>query len=139
MPDPDDQPVSSQPAPFSPLSERGLAALRTLKPQQRESWILRELDDVDLIEASKSMDCSKTALTRHLEAAITSMREALGDDHDAVLNSLKRDADALDPEPFIQRRKSRRARGRTRQLVIWGVAASFIVVVSVILWRIFST
>lgn len=133
------QKESSQQCRFSPLSERGLAALQSLKPQQRESWILRELDDVDLIEASKSMDCSKTALTRHLESAVAIMRETLGDNHDAVLHALKQDADALDPEPFIQRRKSRRARGRTRQLVIWGFAASFIVVVGVIVWRIFST
>lgn len=125
----------SDESPFSPESREALRALRALPPQQREAWILRELDANDPIEASKAMDCSKTALARHVELAVEAMRKALGDRQDELIAALKRDADALDPEPFIRRRRAGRLRQNSRRIRLGVIGAILAVVVLLVIWR----
>lgn len=132
-----------QPSTKSPFSEdaaKAMHVLRVLPQQQREAWILQELDAVEVIHASKSMDCSRTALQRHLDLARRSMLQALGEDHDRIVAALKRDADALDPTPFIARRAERRRRMRhARRIVAMAVLVVAAIAVAVLLVKAFGS
>ncbi len=120
---------------FSPESRCILDVLRSLPHQQREAWILRQLDGVELIAATKAMDSSKTALARHLDLANEALRKELGDREADLVAALKRDADALDPEPFINRRRSSRASRRAWRLRVAITAILLAIVVGIVVWR----
>lgn len=94
-----------------------LAALAELPAQQREAWILRALDAENEIDASKAMDCSRTALARHLEHAEDSMRSALGDSYNEVLAALRARVETFDPGPFVSEIADARRRRRLTRIV----------------------
>ncbi len=100
-----------------PAAEAHQAAMR-LKEQSREAWLLRELDGKDEIASSRAMDCSRTALERHLAVSASAMRESLGDRFDSAIQDLRRQAAELDPGPFVAARRSRARTNRTRRWAI---------------------
>ncbi len=125
--------VSSDPAgrddadPGAP-ARVALAALADLPAQQREAWILRALDAGDEIDASKAMDCSRTALARHLEHAESAMRAALGDSYDAALAALRARAETFDPSPAVAAARDARRLRRTIRIVITIIVITIVVI-----------
>ena len=121
-------------SPFSLEGKDVIAALQALPTQQREAWIFRTLDLVDPIEASKALDCSRTALDRHLSLAKESMETKLDERTDECIEAIRRDVDTLDPSPFLEWRQAiRRRRRRWKAAAILGGAIA-IGAVAVTLW-----
>jgi hypothetical protein len=56
----------------------GAAVLAGLRPQQREAWVFARVYGLGLRDAACAMDCSLTALQRHLDLADEAFARALG-------------------------------------------------------------
>lgn len=121
---PDDTPV----APVSPVAMEALAALQLLPPQWREAWILCDLEGRSPMDASKSMDCSRSALTRHAAHAVEAMRATLGDRCETAASSLRCETGALEPVGFMLDGAGRSGRQRIRITlgVVIGVALAVV-------------
>jgi hypothetical protein len=63
------------------------------------------------------MDCSTTAIQRHLDLADKLMHAALGSSFSESVAALRSHADALDPAPMIAALRASRKRSRARALV----------------------
>lgn len=111
-----------------------LAALQQIPEQAREAWILRVLDAVDPIEASRSMDCSRTAMQRHLEVAEQSIAATIGSRAAAAVAALRAEADALDPEPFFLDIARRRRIHQHVRIAVLLAAGVLMVGVAVFVW-----
>jgi RNA polymerase sigma-70 factor (ECF subfamily) len=53
------------------------AAVRMLPRRQRESWLLRELQGLDVAETAAAMGCSEGSVKTHLSRAMQSLRREL--------------------------------------------------------------
>lgn len=109
-----------------PTDDHGdLAPVYALPAQPLEAWLLRRVEQMDEVAAAQAMDCSKTALRLHLEAADHLLAEH-ADHPDALAAELRRRADALDPAPVLEAWRSGR-RKRRRMLL---VAAAILVLIA---------
>lgn len=128
------QPPCERATLFSAEGLRMMGALLALPTQRREAWILRELDEIEPIEASRAMDCSRQAMERHLAFARATIGEALSDETPALLEALRRDADALEPGRFFFT-PGRRTRGMRRlRRWAWWIALTALSAAIVIVW-----
>ena len=115
-------------SPLPAAADSALAALADLPAQQREAWVLRALDAENEIDASKAMDCSRTALARHLEHAESAMREVLGDTYDAALAALRARAETFDPSPAVAAASDTRRLRRTIRILIAIVVLTMLII-----------
>lgn len=72
-----------------------------LERQAFESFVLLDVQGLELIEAARAMDCSRTALIRFREAARSQLDPLLGDAMPAALDSLRAAIVTADPEPSM--------------------------------------
>lgn len=100
--------------PPADAATHALLLARTLPRQAMESWLLRHVDQMDDREIAKAMDCSMTALLRHLDVAEAHMREHLAGHFDHGTAALRDRTNQLDPMPEIERFEAAR---RRRQLI----------------------
>ena len=98
---------------------RALIAARVLPRQAREAWLLRHVDQMEDRDIAKAMDCSVTALLRHLEVAEQHMRDMLGDQFEPAATALRNRIAQRDPMPVIARWEARRRRGRFLRRIVW--------------------
>lgn len=90
-------------------------ALASLTAQQREAWVLVRVYRQTVREASRSMDCSMRAATRHLEIADQQMRRTIRDSADDAGDLLLRYSMSLDVPQFYRVAQKRQ---RTRKLIV---------------------
>lgn len=112
------------PVPPAPAADL-LRHLHAMPRQPMEAWVLSRLDGLDLMAASRAMDCSKTATARHLDAADEHLRQRYASETDnpkgcgtdrltAATAALRNWLDALDPAPALARaHKADRIQRRT--------------------------
>jgi len=100
-----------------------VGALRELAPQQREAWVLMELEGYETIPAARAMDCSKTAMARFLEEANDLLTSLLGDDYAPAVERLRAAIDDADPEPSMRRIAEMHAKAMARRR--WWIIARF--------------
>jgi hypothetical protein len=87
---------------------RVAAALADLPQQQREAWVLSRVYRMDERETAKAMDCSLTAIQRHIEHADHAMARALSRSVKDGTEALRRYAMTLDVPPFHRAKQRRR-------------------------------
>jgi len=111
-----------------------LRTLHTLPRQAMEAWLLRRLDALDEVQASRAMDCSKSAMARHLAVAYRRLEEILGGNIEDRVSALRAWSDALEPAGAIRHLRVARRRRRAGRLIAALLVAGAIVwlVVSVL-------
>ena len=99
-------------------------ALASLTPQQREAWVFHHVYRVPDREAARAMDCSVTAMERHLELANQTVMKQLGESAPAAPAALLSYSMSLEVPRFYRReRLSRRhARAALIMLALMGLA-----------------
>jgi len=102
------------------------SALQAMPFQLREAWILTRIDGLGDIAVSRAMDCSKSAMARHLAAADEAFNAALGSRAADAVAGVRRYADALDPGPFAIAYHLRRRRTRALRIILVLVAVSVV-------------
>lgn len=61
----------------SELREGVMRAMASLSPREREVFVLRDLEDLDIRETSRALGCSGLAVRAHLSKARKKLREAI--------------------------------------------------------------
>lgn len=121
---------------MGPDAAKGMAVLLSLPEQPREAWILTRLDGLDELRVSRAMDCSRTAVARHLKAADEQIGHRLGESLNRCLAALRREADAIDPAPLIAAALEKRRKDRLgRALVIGGIVLVLTAIAGIVLLR----
>jgi hypothetical protein len=105
-----------------PIVVETMRTANSLPRQSMEAWLLRHVDQLGDIAISRAMDCSRTALTRHLERAEQAMREQLGDRYEEAIETLREAIDRLDPAPAVRAAQQRRRRRWIGRLLLGGAA-----------------
>lgn len=111
------------------------AALRDMPAQHREAWIFARMYRLPLREMARAMDCSTTAVARHLDLADTAMRERLGRDnaHQAAGQLLKHSMTLDIPSHFAARwKRARLVRRFIRMLIVLLLLAIIVAAVFVL-------
>lgn len=103
----------------------GFEAVQKLPRQAMEAWLLHRVDELDDIETSRAMDCSRTALGNHLKLADAIMRESLGDGLPEAIAAMQAAAEKTDAAPVIAEWKTRK---RKRRMAWWIVGAVGVVI-----------
>ncbi len=108
--------------------ETFLREAAALPRQSFEAWVFTELDELELKDASRAMDCSTAATERHRRVALASLSEdAL---YEQRLASLRRALDQIDPLEIIMRAHGRDRLERRRRF--WTATFAVVVVVLVV-------
>jgi hypothetical protein len=102
---------------------RMTTALSRLSFQHREAWVFTRVYRLTAREAARAMDCSVTAMNRHLQMADSAMRGVLGDQVGEAAERLLRYTMSLDVPAFYRARKRRRRWLRWALWALFGVAA----------------
>jgi hypothetical protein len=121
---------------MGPDAARGMGVLLALPEQPREAWVLTRHDGLDELRVSRAMDCSRTAVARHLQAADEQMGHRLGESLARCVAALRKEADAIDPGPLIAAALEKRRKDRLgRALVAGGIAIVVVAMVGIVLLR----
>jgi RNA polymerase sigma-70 factor, ECF subfamily len=83
-PDPVEQAADAQPGPVAQLEGDQImtalqAALQKLPARQREAFMLRSLEGLDVAETAAAMGCTDGSVKTHYSRAVQSLREQLGE------------------------------------------------------------
>jgi hypothetical protein len=87
-------------------------ALGALNPQQREAWVFHHVYRVPPREMARAMDCSVTAMERHLELANESMEKRLGELSSLAPSALLAYSMTVDVPKFYRQERTRRRHTR---------------------------
>jgi|GEM_PF-3585120 len=126
-------------ASMPPKAQEALAALAKLDEQPREAWVLARLFQHDSRATSRAMDCSTSAVGRHLAIASDTLEAILGDGVACSTTALRSwlDSDAVAmPAGFTRRlgaRKKRRSVARLVRIAIGVLIVAVALTVTVIL------
>ncbi|MCK4873698.1 MAG: sigma-70 family RNA polymerase sigma factor [Phycisphaerales bacterium] len=120
---------------FAGEAGRVLSALHTLPGQPMEAWVLAHVERLDLREVSRAMDCSTTAIGRHLEHAEAKLRDLFGDEADEAAGALYRAMEMYRPGEVIATVRGVRRRRTWGRLVVALVLVVVAVTVVLILKR----
>ena len=82
--------------------------------QHREAWVLREVYGIEPRDAARAMDCSVTALERHLAGARSGIEQSAGEG-EALSEALRARSLELSPPKLL--RKQRRTIARVRRVL----------------------
>jgi hypothetical protein len=115
-------------------AQRMLSLVQSLPEQPREAWVLTHIDELDELHVSRAMDCSRTATVNHLASADGQMREALKDEYERGVESLRRFADSLDPGPIISQYRARQRSRRVRRAGIVAVVIAIVLLTIAMAW-----
>lgn len=89
-------------------------AVQTLPSQQREAWVLTNIDQLGDVDAARAMDCSRTALREvHLAGADSALKPLLGPAYDTATRTLRDALSKVDPGAAVAD-----VRGELRGLVL---------------------
>ncbi len=113
-----------------------LRALHALPGQAMEAWIFAHVEKQDLRRVSRTMDCSTTAIARHLEYAERELARRFPDDVEAAAAELRAAYEAFDPAPAIETVRAGAARWRARRRTIVALSLALLaaaIVASVLL------
>ncbi|MBL0926837.1 MAG: hypothetical protein IBJ11_04185 [Phycisphaerales bacterium] len=95
------------------------SAVERLGPQQREAFVLRDLEDLDEVPAAKAMDCSRTALEQvHRRGARQILSAALGSGYESALAGLRVALDSFDPSAGVAGVKAALGPARARRRLV---------------------
>ncbi len=101
----------------------GAAALAALRPQQREAWVFVRIYGLTPRDAARAMDCSLTAMQRHLAQADAAVAGAVpADGTGAAASALREYTLGLDV-PAFHRAARRRREAQRRVLALLGAAS----------------
>jgi hypothetical protein len=117
--------------PLSPAAATALTAALGMNHQLLEAWVLARVDGMEGLSVSRAMDCSNTAVANHLAEADREMASRLGPRLAPGLDALRRDADALDPRPFIEQILAHRQ--KRRRFRLW-IAVGLLGAAVLVLW-----
>jgi hypothetical protein len=106
------------------VGPRVTTALSRLGFQHREAWVFTRVYQLTPREAARAMDCSVTAMNRHLQMADSAMRGALGDQVTDAAERLLRYTMSLDVPAFYRARKRRR---RWLRGALWALAGAVVI------------
>lgn len=107
------------------------AAIASLPAQPREAWVFARVYRMPLREIARAMDCSLTAIERHLQQADRAMADLPAIPADEAAKKLLRYSMRLDVPAFY--RAARRRRRIVRRLMIALVAVVLIALAIIIL------
>lgn len=94
-------------------------AVAGLRPQEREAWVFAKVYGLSLRDTACAMDCSLTALRRHLELAEAALARVLGEaGASRAAIEMREYALALDVPSFARAKKWFR-RGGWRRAMAW--------------------
>jgi hypothetical protein len=102
------------------------AALASLTPQQREAFVFARVFRTPMRETARAMDCSVTAIERHLRQADESIGMALGQPTTTFAQTLLSYTQSLDVPAFYRKARLRRRRLR-KVMIIVGLTAGAVV------------
>jgi len=112
-------------------------ALGRMPTQAREAWIFERVYRLDRREAARSMDCSRTATTRHLEQAEAALQQVLGSgaEADAAAERVLQYSLSVDVPGFYRAKQRRRRRWRRVRWLFLAMLLAACVVAAVTWWR----
>lgn len=73
----------------------------SMPEQQREAWLIKRIDGLEMRRVARAMDCSKAAAERFLEAADEAIAGAYGGDPAAAIASLRRSLRSVGEGPAL--------------------------------------
>ncbi len=111
-----------------------LRALHELPGQAMEAFIFGHVERHDLRRVSRTMDCSTTAIGRHLESAEAELAARFKGDLEAATAALHAAYEAFDPMPAIQTVRAGAVRRRRRRRWMIAVLLAIIVVAVILAW-----
>jgi hypothetical protein len=104
---------------FDDLALIAFKAASMLERQPMEAWLLHRVEDLELRQVARAMDCSTSAVQRHLEQAEGSLGQTLGVEYPRAIEQLREQSRSLGALPSLQRSWERRI-GR-RSVRLWSV------------------
>jgi len=119
---------------LDPVLARRFAAMHF---QHREAWILAEVYGLLPRDAAKAMDCSVTAMERHLAAARSGIEHVEGEG-EALSEAMRARSLALTPPPSMRRRRRMigRVRRWTRIVIRLLIAGAVIALIGFAAWAV---
>ncbi|MFG0258070.1 MAG: sigma factor-like helix-turn-helix DNA-binding protein [Phycisphaerales bacterium JB043] len=127
----------TRPEVFDGIALVALRACERLDRQQMEAWLLHRVEDLDLRQAARAMDCSTSALQRHLERAEESLTRTLGGEYVEAIDSLRAQSRRERVLASLLWTRERLRRARTlRRVVVMGVGVLVAIALIVLVLRI---
>ncbi|MHC4976742.1 MAG: RNA polymerase sigma factor [Planctomycetota bacterium] len=107
---------------FDGIALVAFRACERLDRQQMEAWLLHRVEDLDLRQAARAMDCSTSALQRHLERAEASLGQTLGGEYVEAIERLRAQSRGVETLPSLRWMRDRVRRSRATRRVVVGIA-----------------
>jgi hypothetical protein len=108
-------------------------ALASLTPQQREAFVFARVFRTPMRETARAMDCSVTAIERHLHQADESIAMALGQPTASLAQTLLSYTQSLEVPAFYRNARLRR-RGLRKVMIIVALTAGAVVLAAGVIW-----
>lgn len=120
---------------FVDLALIAFKAASMLERQPMEAWLLHRVEDLELRQVARAMDCSTNAVQRHLEQAEGSLGQTLGGEYAQAIEQLREQSRRVEALPSLRRSWERRIRRRSVRLWSVRVVAGMVLVATIyLLW-----